>query len=313
MKRVIVTGATGPIGIALVKYLDKEGILTTAVTRPGSPRNADLPVSDRIRLAACELADLSSLAGKLAERYDAFFHLGWNTSSRDVANDPFAQTRSILYTLDAVKLAHDLGCQVFVGAGSQAEYGRVEQPLTVATPARPETSYGVAKYAAGELSRRLCETLGLRHCWARILSVFGPFDRETTAIMYCINALLNGQKPVLTRAEQRWDYIYSADCAKAIYLIAEKGRHGTAYPVGSGQARPLKEYFERIRGLIDPSLPLGFGERPYADRQIMYLGSDNTVLTKDTGFAPEYSFDMGIRETIDWAKNNRRSLKERKR
>ncbi len=121
--------------------------------------------------------------------------------------------------------------------------------------------------------------------------MYGPFDRETTGAMFCINALLQGKKPSLTKSEQQWDYIYSRDCAKALYLIAEKGRHGAAYPVGSGQARPLSEYFECIRDCIDPSLPLGIGEKPYPPGQIMHLCADITELTKDTGFMPEYSFE----------------------
>jgi nucleoside-diphosphate-sugar epimerase len=121
--------------------------------------------------------------------------------------------------------------------------------------------------------------------------------------MYCIQTLLKGEKPSLTKAEQMWDYIYSADCARALYLIAEKGRHGAIYPVGSGQERPLREYFECIRDGIDPSLPLGIGEKQYSDGQVMRLCADISELTKDTGFAPEYSFEEGIKKTIDWIRN----------
>ncbi|MFH0926480.1 MAG: NAD(P)-dependent oxidoreductase [bacterium] len=256
-------------------------------------------------IVECDLAALSSLTGQLSGQYDVFVHLGWNTATREITNDPFAQVQSILQTLDAVRLAHDLGCKVFVGAGSQAEYGRVEGLITVNTPANPETNYGIAKYAAGKLSRQLCETYHIRHCWCRILSIYGPFDRETTGIMYCIQSLLNGKKPSLTRAEQTWDYIYSADCAKALYLIAEKGRHGVVYPIGSGQARPLREYFECVRNFINPLLPLGIGDKQYQDGQVMRLCTDINVLTKDTGFVPEYSFEVGIKETIEWVKKNR--------
>ncbi|MFA5276828.1 MAG: NAD(P)-dependent oxidoreductase [Candidatus Omnitrophota bacterium] len=302
IKQAIITGATGTLGIALVKYLAELGISVTALIRPGSKRNADIPKLDKIRIVECDLAALPSLTKQLSHQYDAFFHLGWNTASREIANDPFIQAQSILYTLDAVRLSHDLGCKVFVGAGSQAEYGQVEGLLTADTPANPKTSYGIAKYTAGKLSRQLCEAFGVRHCWCRILSVYGPFDRETTAAMYCIHSLLKGEKPSLTKSEQIWDYIYSADCAKALYLIAKKGRHGVAYPIGSGQARPLRKYFECIRDYINPLLPLGIGDKQYSDGQIMRLSADIAVLTKDTGFVPEYSFEAGIKETIGWVK-----------
>ena len=312
MKQAIVTGATGPLGIALVKYLVKLGVSLTAVVHPGSGRNVDIPISDKIHVVECELADLHSLKGPLTDRYDAFFHLGWNTASREIVKDPVAQAPGILHILDAVQLAHDLGCKVFVGAGSWAEYGQVEGLLTADTPTNPESSYGIAKFSAGKLSRQLCASLGIRHCWCRILSIYGPYDRETTAIMYCIDSLLKGQRPSLTKAEQMWDYIYSADCAKAFYLIAEKGRDGAVYPVGSGQARPLREYFESIRDYIDPSLPLGIGDKQYSKEQVMHLCADISVLKKDTGFTPEYSFEEGVRETVEWARQKSRvNLNER--
>ena len=120
--------------------------------------------------------------------------------------------------------------------------------------------------------------------------------------MYCIYSLLKGEKPLLTKAEQAWDYIYSVDCAKALYSVAKNGKHGAAYPLGSGKAYPLREYFECIRDYIDPLLPLGIGDKQYSNEQIMYLCADISVLTKDTGFVPEYSFEAGIKETINWAK-----------
>ena len=107
----------------------------------------------------------------------------------------------------------------------------------------------------------------------------------------------------MTASEQIWDFIYSADCARAFYLIARQGKHGVSYPVGSGKARMLKEYFEEIRDYVDPSICLGFGKKPYAENQVMFLSSDNTVLEKDTGFKPEYSFGQGIKKTVEWVNN----------
>jgi nucleoside-diphosphate-sugar epimerase len=124
--------------------------------------------------------------------------------------------------------------------------------------------------------------------------------------MYCIYALLRGEKPSLTRGEQLWDYLYSADCARALYLIAEKGRHGAGYPVASGIARRLREYFECTRDCIDPRLPLGLGEKEYPPGRVMNLCADIRPLTEDTGFIPQYSFEQGIRETTEWVRKRLR-------
>jgi nucleoside-diphosphate-sugar epimerase len=303
IRKAIITGATGPLGMALVEYLLGLGVSVTVVARPSSPRNIDLISTGKINMVECDLSGLISLSGKLGRDYDAFFHLGWNTASRDIINDPLIQSRNIGYTLDAVRLAYDLGCGVFVGAGSQAEYGLSSVPFTPYSIEKPFSSYGIAKCAAGKLSLKLCDSLKMRHCWGRVLSVYGPFDRETTAIMYCLYSLLRGESPLLTASEQIWDFIYSSDCARAFYLIARQGKHGVSYPVGSGKARMLKEYFEEIRDYVDPSICLGFGKKPYAENQVMFLSSDNTVLEKDTGFKPEYSFGQGIKKTVEWVNN----------
>lgn len=299
----IVSGGTGPIGVALIKYLHRCDISVIVLARQGSVNNHNIPKLNGVTIL--EYADFdafNSIAEKIQHNCDAFFHLAWNTSSREVTTDPFSQTQCIRQTLNSVRLANALGCRVFVGAGSQAEYGRTTSHLGIDTQTNPETSYGIAKYAAGRLSQLLCETLGLRHCWCRILSVYGPYDRNTTAIMYCINSLLKRQKPSFTKAEQTWDYIYSVDCAKALYMIGKNGKHGRYYPIGSGGAQPLIKYFESIRDLIDPSLPIGIGEKDYHEKQLMSLCSDISMLTLDTGFVPEYTFEMGIRETIEWVK-----------
>ena len=55
--------------------------------------------------------------------------------------------------MDAVNLAHRLGCEFFIGAGSQAEYGRVEGKLNAQVPTNPENGYGMAKLCAGQMSR----------------------------------------------------------------------------------------------------------------------------------------------------------------
>ena len=87
--------------------------------------------------------------------------------------------------------------------------------------------------------------------------------------------------------------------------MAEKGRDGAVYCFGSGKTRLLREYIEALRDAINPTLPIGFGEREYYPNQVMHLEADITTLQRDTGFYPEYTFEHGIRETIEWYRENR--------
>ena len=302
IKTAVITGPTGAIGKALCLELAKNGIHVMAVCRPSSPRLAAIPKHPLIETVQCDMQELSRLP-ELIPHADAFYHFAWAHTTGVGRNDMSAQIENIRYTLEAVRVAHALGCQVFIGAGSQAEYGRVEGVLKPDTPCFPENGYGIAKLCAGQMSRIECKKLGIDHIWVRILSVYGPSDSDVTMISGVIRALLCGQKPSLTAGAQLWDYLYAEDAALAFHLIAEQGIGGKVYPLGGGIARPLREYVEEIRDAIDPALPLGFGEIPYSPRQVMHLEADISTLQADTGFAPTTAFKDGIRTTIEYQKN----------
>lgn len=304
MRTAVITGPTGTIGMALIEKLINEGVRIVAVCRPKSERISRIPKHENVRIVECSLKDMDKLPDIIQDGADVFYHFAWDGTFGDTRNDLNLQNNNVKYALDAVKAAKKIGCTKFVGAGSQAEYGRVEGMLKPNTPAFPENGYGIAKLCAGQMTKIMCEQLGLEHIWVRILSIYGPYDGENTMIMSVIGKILSGEKPSLTKGEQMWDYLYSKDVANAFYLVGEKGKNGTVYCIGSGKARPLKEYVERIRDLIDTSVELGIGDIPYGEKQVMYLCADIEKLMDDTGFVPEYNFDEGIRETIEWYKEN---------
>ena len=107
----------------------------------------------------------------------------------------------------------------------------------------------------------------------------------------------------LTAGEQVWDYLYAADAADALYRLALFGKNGEIYPVGSGIAKPLREYLEILRNTIDTCPPIGLSVKSNtARKQVMHLEADISALIKDTGFEPKTDFETGIRKTIDYYK-----------
>lgn len=299
LKSAVVTGPTGAVGTALCENMLEHGVRVFAVIRPNSPRRSALPAG--VRVMECDLSTLDRLPEALAgERIDAFFHLGWSHTTGAGRNDVSAQIANIGWAVDAARSAKRLGCRVFVGAGSQAEYGRCSGRLSPETATRPETGYGIAKLCAGQMTRLECEKLGIAHVWVRILSVYGPRDREDSLISATIRELLAGGIPALTRGEQLWDFLYSADAAEALRRCALRGKDGGVYVLGSGEARPLRAYVEALRDAIDPGMPLDFGAIPYAPGQVMHLEADIEALTGDTGFVRRVGFEQGIAETIRW-------------
>lgn len=301
MKTAVITGPTGAIGTALCNKLISEGVKVYAVCRKDSSRTDRIPKD--AELVFCGLSELSELPEKIGSA-DVFYHFAWANTAGPGRNDMYSQTDNIKYTLDAVKAAKALGCECFIGAGSQAEYGRHNSLLTAETPCFPENGYGMAKLCAGQMSRVMCEEYNIRHVWARILSVYGPYDGENSMISFVIRSLLDGKEPSLTAGEQMWDYLFSYDAAEALYLMWKNGKNGAVYPLGSGNVRPLREYIEILRDAVDSALPLGLGKNPYGKNQVMFLGADMSVPAKELGFKPSYSFESGIRLTIDSIKES---------
>ena len=303
--KAIVTGATGGVSINLMLELLAHGYEVTAVPRPDSPRAALIPAHPSLTVVPCDLTGYAALPAQLAHDYDLFFHLAWAGPFGEERNDTRLQLVNIQSALDAVDAAHALGCRVFVGAGSQSEYGAAREKLRPDMPCLPTTGYGAAKLAASVLTRVRCGQLGLRQNWCRVLSLYGPYDGMHTGVMTLIRTFLNGERPRCTPGDQVWDYTYAGDVAQAFRLTAEKGRDGAVYCVGSGETRTLRRYIEAIRDAVDPALAIGFGEIPYYPNQAMHLEADISALCNDTGYQPQYSFERGIRATVEWVRGQK--------
>lgn len=310
LKKAVISGATGTIGMALISHLIRNNVEVLALYRKDSLRADRIPNHPLVKKEICSLDEMSDFALKGDYKYDVFYHFAWDGTFGNARNNMYLQNQNVKYTLDAVNLAKQLGCHTFIGAGSQAEYGRTERKLTGSTLTFPETGYGIAKLCAGQMSHILCKQLGLRHIWVRILSVYGPMDNENSLTMSTIIKLIKGEQTHFTGGKQIWDFLYSEDAANAFYLIGEKGIDGKIYCLGSGNTCLLKDAITEIINQINPNVRTGIGDLPYSPNQVMHLCADISSLTKDTGFVPLISFKEGIHKTIEWYKKNNNTRKQ---
>lgn len=294
--KLLITGATGMIGSAIVREALKSNNEISCIVRRNSERIYNVDNNRRVHIIECNIDEYNSLV--LDDKYDVFIHLAWAKTSVSGRDDVDTQIMNIQYSLDAVRLAKRCGCEVFIGAGSQAEYGIQTGPLTPNTPVKPESGYGIAKYSAGKMCNLLCSQLGIRFNWLRILSIYGENDGPNTLISYVIKELKENRSPELTKCEQIWDYLNCNDAARAFLAVAEKGKSGVFYPLGSGNGRPISEYVKEIQCIVNPKINIEFGKKNYYPHQPMYLVSDNTQLSNDTGWVPKVEFSDGIKNII---------------
>ncbi|MCR4587827.1 MAG: NAD(P)-dependent oxidoreductase [Lachnospiraceae bacterium] len=305
MKKVLITGATSLIGVELVKECLRNELEVVALVRNNSSTIARLPDSPKITVITADLEDLHLLNGEELSA-DIFFHLGWQGTTREGRKDPIIQEKNIAYTLDAVELAARTGCKAFIGAGSQAEYGKhVEKITTPESPIMPEEPYGIAKYAAGKLAQINAKRHGMRFAWVRIFSVYGKYEIPTSMIQTTLHRMLEGNCCSFSAATQSWDFLYGEDAGKALFSIGESHEAEGVYCLGAGQSRPLKEYIREMKEITNTNSELVFSKDPVPEGRGFSV--DISKLQKDTGWEPSIDFDEGIQKTVEWIvseKNN---------
>ena len=313
MKKVIVTGAAGFFGAVLVERLVKAGYFVYAVVRPGSKHNKRISTEKLshginvygsnaskldgggIYLIEAELTSLSSVFDKVSNygapegMIDAFFHLAW---IGDKGNED--QYQNVAYTLDALRVAHRLGCRRFIATGSQAEYGVVPSTDVEYESRRPEpvTAYGAAKVATSYLSKQFASEIGIEWIWSRIFSLIGRYEPDGRMLPDLYQALKRGEIFSLSSCAQNWDYLDVYDAADALIALSERGVPGEIYNIASGEYRPLREYTEELRAIV------GSGNIIYGDDPQPFISLQPSVekLKRDTGWSPTRVFEDSIRD-----------------
>ena len=303
INKIVITGPTGAVGVALINEFISKNVEIYAICRVNSKRINNIPKNKLVHIIECNMDQYKYLINVLPHDIDVFYHFAWDGTYGESRNNSVIQTKNIEYSMDSVFLAQKLNCKVYIGAGSQSEYGHTNSMKGPFDPCFPDNFYGASKLATSYMTRTYCSQVGIKHIWCRIFSLFGPYDGEYTMIMSSIKKMLNNEECQFTAGEQIWDYIYSKDAAKAFRLIAEKGIDGSVYCIASGNTRRLKDYINSMHMLVNNNCKISFGTIPYYEHQAMNLVADVSNLKKDTGFEPTYTFEEGIIDLVGIIKN----------
>jgi UDP-glucose 4-epimerase len=297
--RVFVTGASGFLGSYLVADLLARGHEVAVLLRPDSDRRRLDETYDRLHVIPGALEHLEGLRGALgAFGPEAVVHMAWRGVAGSDRNSP-VQAANIADTVGLAEQAAEAGAKIFVGAGSQAEYGPHDRAIREDDTPRPTTLYGMAKLAAGSMAMHFCQERGMRAAWLRIFSTYGPKDADYWLIPSMIRNLRAKHHMALTACEQRWGFLHARDAAAAFRLATTRPDASGIFNVGSPDAPPLRETVTKLRDLVDPGATLGFGELAYRPDQVMILAANVSRMTA-LGWKPEVSLDDGLRETVNW-------------
>ena len=189
--------------------------------------------------------------------------------------------------------------------GSLGDTGK----FTESTPYAPNSPYSASKAASDHLVRAFHHTYGLPVLTTNCSNNYGPYHFPEKLIPLIIARALAGEPlPVYGDDKNVRDWLFVGDHCQAIRTVLEKGRVGETYNVGGNAEMQNIEVVHAICALLDERAPRADGkprssqitfvaDRPGHDRR---YAIDASKLRDELGWEPEYTFEQGIAETVDW-------------
>lgn len=296
MKRIVITGATSFIGIHLLQeWMKRDDCRIVAIIRPNSQNKKRIPNDERIHIIECAMEDYNTLNQQIGSA-DYFFHLAWEGSRVPYRDNKAIQQKNYECALKAMHLSESIGCQLFLGTGSQAEYGLTSCMVNEKSPCNPNTVYGREKLHACIDLKKMAKESDTRFIWTRIFSIYGKYDYPKTLLMTVLEKMHKNETIEMTEGIQMWDYLHVKDAARAMVLLAESQSNSGIFNLASGDYKPLREYIIEIKNILQSKSKLKFGVVPYEPVGPVNLIPDVNKIKNAIQWSPEISFEEGIRD-----------------
>ena len=331
-RRYLVTGGAGFIGSAVVRQLiasgDAQVLNVDALTYSGNLDNVScLANHPAYRFARIDIRDGRAMR-EAVEGFqpDVIMHLAAETHVDRSIDGPgeFIQTNVVgTYTLLQVALGHwrELSPAAkasfrFHHVSTDEVFGSLgaEGLFCETTPYSPNSPYSASKAASDHLVRAWHHTYGLPVVLSNCSNNYGPFHFPEKLIpLVTLNALEGKPIPVYGDGSNVRDWLYVDDHARALRLIADRGRPGESYNVGGDSERRNIDVARLICTFVDelaPDAAIGARERLItfvADRpgHDQRYAIDSTKIRAELGWTPTETFESGLRKTVAWYIDNR--------
>lgn len=299
MKNVIITGADGFVGSYTVKYFIDNGCKVLALDISKNPRR--IIISENVEYMQCDISNTAIMLDRIPRNaYDTFIHFAWAGSAGEPRIDYHLQMRNALNTVECMKTAKELGCTRFVCAGSIMEY-EIEAAIH-AQGSHPGMGYiyGMGKHIAHCMCKSVAANIGIELLWPMITNAYGIGEFSPRFVNTTLRKIISGEPLLFTAATQNYDFVYVSDVAKAFYLVAKKGKPFYEYIIGSGDAKPLKQFILEMISSCSSNCTPQFESVPFTGTNMPLSIFDTAAIRRDCGFEPEFSFGQGIKMTMDW-------------
>ena len=298
--KALITGSEGFVGRYLRTELVSAGYEVTGI---------DLRAAEGT--LAVDLLDAAATEQALRGiRPDVIFHLAgqadvgrsWKIPQETIRINEIAAVN----LLEAVRAACPEAHVVLVGSSDQ--YGSLKEAgasVSEETPMKPMNPYAISKVAQEQLGRAYAKAYGLKICMTRSFNHGGAGQRTGFMIPDFANGIVKVERgeadavSVGNLASKR-DFTHVKDIVRAYRLIAEKGRAGEVYNVGSGKTYAAGEVLDRLIAMA--KVPVTVRQDPARMRpsDTPVVCCDHRKVTEETGWEAKYGLEDILRETLEY-------------
>jgi UDP-glucose 4-epimerase len=254
------------------------------------PNNAEFILGD-IR----NISDLKNVLNDI----ECVIHLAAHVSVPESVKNPILDFDvNVKGTLLLLEEARKQNVERFIFASTAAIYGTTGKKIPETYEKKPKNPYGLNKLMGEEYCQQYSRLYGLKTTILRYFNVYGPKKRGNAVDVFIRNALAN--KPLTINGEgiQFRDFVYVKDVVRATIECLLSNRYGEIYNVGTGIATKVIDLAKEIITATDTTSKIIFGPQRQGD--IVGITADIKKINNDLSYAPQYSIEEGLIETIKY-------------
>jgi UDP-glucose 4-epimerase len=301
MKKYLVTGGCGFIGVNLVSRLVQQGAQVRVLDNLSLGRREDTdPLG--IELQIGDIRD-SSAAMKACQGVDVVIHLAAHTRVVESVENPALNFDvNAAGTLNMLLAARESGVQKFIFASTGgAILGEQETPVHEGMVPRPISPYGAGKLAGEAYCSAFSGAYGLNTVALRFSNVYGPFSYHKGSVVAQFFRNLIQHQPLIIYGDGRQtrDFLYIEDLVEAVLLAAEAGVSSEFFQIASGRETSVNELIDGMKKSV-PDFQAEVRYEPARAGEISRNYADISKARKLLGFDPKTRLEDGLRTTWSW-------------